>query len=120
MGLQGYAPHSGFGAKPSLEDGYFRYNYFCSLAVIDVDILIVADCNITRLGHFISAQEGFVGREGTMSTVRAGCFTGWWSFASVDPGVFGPSGTLKTLVDGQPVWMKVSPIMPELEFYAVS
>ena len=61
MGLQGYALHSCFGAKPSLEDSFFRYNYFFSSAVIDVDFLIVADCDITRLGKFISAQEGLVG-----------------------------------------------------------
>ena len=59
--MQGYAPHSGFRSKPSLEDVFFRYNYFCSSAVIDVDFLIVADCDITDLGKFISAQEGLVG-----------------------------------------------------------
>ena len=64
MRLQGYAPHSGFGEKSSLEDGFFIYNYYCSLAVIDVDFLIVADCDITSLGKFISAQEGFVNEGG--------------------------------------------------------
>ena len=62
VGLQVYAPHSGFGEKPSLEDSFCRYNYFCSSAIIDVDFLIVADCDITRLCKFISAQEGLVGK----------------------------------------------------------
>ena len=64
VGMQGYAPHSGFGAKPSLVDGFFRYNYFCSSAVIYVEFLIVADCDIARLSKFISAQEGLVGKGG--------------------------------------------------------
>ena len=66
--MQGYAPHFGFGAKPALEDGFFGYNYFFSSAVIDVDFLIVADCDITRLGKFISAQEVFVGEGGGLCT----------------------------------------------------
>ena len=61
--MQGYAPYSCFGAKPSLEDGIFRYNYFCSLAVIDVDFLIVADCDITFLVNFNFCSGG-IGRQG--------------------------------------------------------
>ena len=55
-----------------------------------------------------------------MSTVRAGSLTGWCSFASVEPGVLWPSATVKTLVDGRPIWMKGSPTMPALEVNAVS
>ena len=62
--MQGYAPHYGFGAEPSLEDGFFRYNYVYRSAVIDVDFLIVSDCGITHLGKFISAQEGLVSEGG--------------------------------------------------------
>ena len=38
----------------------------------------------------------------------------------MDPGVLWPSATSKALVDGRPVWMKVSPTMPELEVHAFS
>ena len=55
-----------------------------------------------------------------MYTVRDGSLTVWWSFASVEPGVLWPSAAVKTLLDGQPVWMKVSPTMPALEVHAVS
>ena len=102
MGLQGYAPHYGFGAKPSLEDGFFRHNYFCCSAVVDVDFLIVADCDVAFLGKFITAQEGLVG-EGGDHVHRAGSLTGWCNFASMEPGFFWPSATVKTLVDGRPV-----------------
>ena len=54
-----------------------------------------------------------------MYTVRAGSLTGWWSFASVEPGVKWPYSTVKTLLDGQPVLMKVSLTMPELEVHSV-
>ena len=55
-----------------------------------------------------------------MSTVRAGSRTGWWSFAIVDPGVRWPFSTVKTLVDGWPVWMKEYPTIPTLEVQSVS
>ena len=55
-----------------------------------------------------------------MSNVCTGSLTGWWSFASVEPGVLWPSTTVKTLVDGWPVWMKGSPTMPALEVHDVS
>ena len=64
VGLQGYAPHSGFGAKPSLEDGFLRHNYFFCSSAVDVDFFIVADCDIACLEKIISAQEGLVSEGG--------------------------------------------------------
>ena len=55
-----------------------------------------------------------------MYNVCAGSLTGWFSFASVEPGVLWPSATVKNLMDGQPVWMKGSPNMPALEVHALS
>ena len=55
-----------------------------------------------------------------MSNVRAGSLTGWWSFASVEPGFLWPSATVKTLVDGRNVWMRGSCTMPALEVHALS
>ena len=64
MGLQGYAPHSGFEAKPSVEDGFLRYNYFFCSSVVDVELFIVVDCDIACVGKFFSAQERLVGEGG--------------------------------------------------------
>ena len=59
-------------------------------------------------------------RAGKMSTVCTVYRTGWWSFSIVDPGVRWPSATVKILVDGWPVCMKVSPTMLTLEMHTVS
>ena len=54
-----------------------------------------------------------------MSTVCAESLTGWWRFASVEPGNLWPSATVKTLVDSRPVWIKGSPTMLALEVHAM-
>ena len=50
-----------FWAKPSLKDCFLRHDYFCCSSVVDVDLFIIADCDIACLGKFISAQEVLVG-----------------------------------------------------------
>ena len=55
-----------------------------------------------------------------MSTVCAISHTGWWSFATLDPGVLCPVATVNILVDGWSVGMNGSPSSPALEVHAVS
>ena len=74
----------------------------------------------TASANLFLLRRNWLARVGTMSTVRAGSCTGWWSFSIVDLGVRWLSATVKTLVNGWPVWMKVSPIMPVLEVHMVS
>ena len=49
------------------------------------------------MSNLFPLGKDFSARAGTMVTVRAGCHTGWWSFAIVDPGVRWPSATVKNL-----------------------
>ena len=58
-------------------------------------------------------------RVGTISTVQAGSLTGWWSFATVDPGVLQSSSTEKILMDGWLVCINGSPIITAFEVHAV-
>ena len=119
MGLQGYAPHSGLGEKPSLEDGFLRHNYFFCSYVVAFDFFIVADCDVACLGKFISAQEGLVGEGG--DHVHRSC---WLPHGMVEFRLYGARGFVAVCYSenfsGWPDgWMKGSPTIPVLEVHAV-
>ena len=97
------------------------------------DIVILADCpsyKFTLLSsqmntypaseNFPPLSREFYARAGTMSTVRAGSRTFWYSLATFEPTAGCPSASANIVLEGSYVCMNGSPILPAFDVHAFS
>ena len=61
VGLEWDAPELSLGASPPFKDRRLRYLDFCCAAVENVDLVAVADGDVSCFGKFAAAEEGLVG-----------------------------------------------------------
>ena len=90
-----------------------RPSYMLTSASLQID-------TYPALAKISPLSRDWSARLGTMSTVRAGSLTGWYSFETLDPGVLFTVATVNILGDGWSVGMNGSLYIPGLEVHAVS
>ncbi len=90
------------------------------MRVVDVDLFIVENCDVTRFGKFFMLRRELDSMEGTMWMSFAGCRTLCASSLTVAAAVLVPSGNWKILLDMRPVGMRGAVGVPMLDVAALS
>ena len=111
----------------------FVSGHLRSLSTASSDTVILSDCPSCMFTSFPSQMDRYPApekfpllrrelsaRAGTMSNMRAGSRTLWYSLATFEPAAGCPSASANIVLEGSSVCMNGSPIIPAFDVHAVS
>ena len=59
--LEGHTPQFCCRAAPVLQNSFFGNDFFCGVAIVDVDFIAVANGDVAGFGNLDAAEKGLVG-----------------------------------------------------------